>query len=222
VGVIPLLHDLSGERVLVFGGGSVGARRARTFTEEASVVVLSPAFADEGFGGAERVRAAPAPEAVPGWFDRVEPAVAVAATDDPAVNDAVERAAGERGVLYNRADRAGERDPHNVAVPATVRDGDAVVAVSTGVPALTRALRERIEPELAGAGAMAALASDLRGRLREQYPPAQRRAALRAVVRSEQVQNALAGGGESAEKTADRVAHAAADRAGDRPGSNDG
>jgi len=208
--VIPLLHDLAGERVLVFGGGSVGARRARTFAAEASVVVLSPGFVDESFGGAQRVRTAPTSEAVPGWFDRVEPAVAVAATDDTAVNDAVERAADERGVLYNRADRAGERAPRNVAVPATVRDGDAVVAVSTGVPALTRALRERIEPELAGAGAMAALASDLRERLRGEYPPAERRAALRAVVRSEQVQNALARGDETAEQTADRLARATA------------
>lgn len=219
--MIPLLHDLSGERVLVFGGGQVGARRARAFAAEASVIVLSPAFADEEFGDAERIRAAPGPDAIPGWFDRVIPAVVVAATDDAAVNDAVERVADERGVLYNRADRAGERDPHNVAVPAIVRDDDAVVAVSTGVPALTRALRERIEPELTDAGAMAALAGDLRKRLREQYPPAQRRAALRAVVRSEQVQNALARGDENARQIADRIARAAAERAGDRPGSND-
>jgi precorrin-2 dehydrogenase/sirohydrochlorin ferrochelatase len=215
--VIPLLHDLAGERVLVFGGGPVGARRARTFAAEAgSVVVLSPAFADAGFGDARRVRAAPAPDAVPGWFDRVEPAVAVAATDDAAVNNAVERAARERAVLYNRADRAGDRAPGNVAVPSMLRDGEVTVAVSTGVPALTRALRERVEPVVAGAGAMAALAGGLRDRLRDRYGPADRRAALRAVVRSDQVQNALARGDGTAEQVAERVARDAAEAAGDR------
>jgi precorrin-2 dehydrogenase/sirohydrochlorin ferrochelatase len=220
--VIPLLHDLAGERVLVFGGGTVGARRARTFAAEPGVwtVVLSPAFADAPFGGARRVRAAPAPDDVPGWLDRVEPAVAVAATDDPAVNDAVERAARQRGVLYNRADRAGDRAPGNVAVPSILRDGEVTVAVSTGVPALTRALRERVEPVLEGAGAMAALAGGLRDRLRERYSAAERRAALRAVVRSDQVQNALARGDDTAEQVAERVARDAAEAASDRAGED--
>jgi precorrin-2 dehydrogenase/sirohydrochlorin ferrochelatase len=68
--VIPLLHDFTGEVVLVFGGGPVGARKARRFGREARVVVLSPAFADRVFepderrdrdAGVELVRAAPTP-----------------------------------------------------------------------------------------------------------------------------------------------------------------
>ena len=196
--MIPLLHDFAGERVLIFGGGPVGARKARRFAREARVVVVSPTF-DADFGDGERVRAAPTPEEIPEWFERTEPALAVAATDDEAVNDAVARAARERGTLLNRADRSGgdgERSHLDVTVPATVRDDPVLLAVATGgrSPALSRYLRERFEEEFAGAGAMATLTGQLRERLREDTPPEARRAAIRAVVRSERVWKALGDG----------------------------
>ena len=195
--MIPLLHDFGGSTVVVFGGGPVGARKARRFAREARVVVVSPAFADAEFGDSERVRVAPTPDDVPEWFERVDPALAVAATDDETVNDAVARVARERGTLLNRADRSGESDKHlNVTVPATVRDDPVLLAVATGgrSPALSRYLRERFENEFAGAGAMATLTGRLRERLREDTPPEARRAAIRAVVRSERVWKALGDG----------------------------
>ena len=192
--MIPLLHDLTGERVLVFGGGSVGARRARTFAEEATVVVISPAFGDREFGGASLVRARPSPADVDGWIERAAPALVVAATDDEAVNDGVAAAARERGLPFNRADRSGERDHRNVAVPSIVRDGPVVVGLSTGSPALTRELRTRVEREVDGAGELAALTARLREDLRDEYSREERRTALRAVVRSERVWKALGSG----------------------------
>src|SRR6056297_3074140 len=155
--MIPLLHDFTGTTVLVFGGGTVGARKARRFAREADVVVVSPDFADADFGGAERIRAAPDDEAVADWIDRTEPALVVAATDDADRNAAIEQAARDDGALVNRTDQHGERDPGSVVVPATVRDDPVVAAVATGgtSPALSRYLRERIEAELTNAGAMA-------------------------------------------------------------------
>ena len=216
--MIPLFHDFSGSTVLVFGGGRVGARKARRFAREARVVVVSPDFGDREFGGAERVRAVPGPMAVPGWFDRADPALAVAATDDGQVNDAIARAARERGVLLNRADRSTDDDPaesnadsdrdgndgdewaREVVVPATVRDDPVTLAVATGgrSPALSRHLRERFEEEFAGAGAMAELSGRLRTELRERgVAPSERRTAVRAVVRSERVWKALGDSGPS-------------------------
>jgi precorrin-2 dehydrogenase/sirohydrochlorin ferrochelatase len=197
--MIPLLHDFTGSTVLIFGGGPVGARKARRFAREAQVVVVSPAFAETDFGNSERVRAAPTPETVPEWFERATPALAVAATDDESVNDAVARAAHGHGSLLNRADRSAgddEREHLDVTVPATVRDDPLVLAVATGgtSPALSRYLRERFETEFAGAGAMATLTGRLRKRLRESAPPETRRAAIRAVVRSERVWKALGDG----------------------------
>ena len=216
--MIPLFHDFSGSTVLVFGGGRVGARKARRFAREARTVVVSPDFGDREFGGAERVRAVPGPMAVPGWFDRADPALAVAATDDGQVNDAIARAARERGVLLNRADRSTDDDPaesdadsdsdgndgdewaREVVVPATVRDDPVTLAVATGgrSPALSRHLRERFEEEFAGAGAMAELSGQLRTELRERgVAPSERQAAIRAVVRSERVWKALGDSGPS-------------------------
>jgi len=192
--MIPLLHDFEGETVLVFGGGRVGARKARRFAREARVVVVSPDFADADFGASERVRERPEPEDVPAWFERTEPALAVAATDHAALNEAVEREARERGALVNRADESGDRDPGSVVVPATVRDAPVLAAVATGgrSPALSKYLRERLDDELAGAGEMATLTADIRAELKaEGMAPEGRRAAVRAVVRSDEVWKAL-------------------------------
>ncbi|WP_254769234.1 precorrin-2 dehydrogenase/sirohydrochlorin ferrochelatase family protein [Salinilacihabitans rarus] len=192
--MIPLLHDFGGATVLVFGGGPVGARKARRFAREARVVVVSPTFADADFGDAAFVRAAPGPDDVPAWLDSADPALVVAATDDEGVNDAVAAAARERGILVNRADRAGERDPGSVVVPATVREDPVVVAVATGgqAPALSRYLREDFEERLAGAGEMATLLAELRSELEARdVPPERRRELVTEVVNSSAVWTAL-------------------------------
>jgi precorrin-2 dehydrogenase/sirohydrochlorin ferrochelatase len=219
--MLPLYHDFTGRTVLVFGGGPIGARKARRFAAEARVVVVSPAFDGDGFGGAELVRARPAPEDVSGWFDRAAPALAVAATDDDAVNDAVAAAARERGVLVNQADRSaatgGDESgaaagpagpPVDVVVPATVADGDVRVAISTGgrSPALAKYLREQVESTVDGAGRMAELTGDLRAELRSSdLGPSARRDAVRAVVRDSGVWKGLRTGTPNPRQEATRV-----------------
>lgn len=191
--MVPLVHDFTGAAVLVFGGGTVGARRARRFAGEADrVVVVSPTFDADAYGDASLVRAAPGPGDVAAWVESVAPALVVAATDDEAVNAAAARAAREAGALANRADEAGGRDPGHVVVPAVVEDGTVSVAVTTGgrSPALARELRRRVEAELDGAGAMAELTADLRADLADR-PAAERRRALRAVADSAAVWKAL-------------------------------
>ncbi|MEF8863553.1 MAG: bifunctional precorrin-2 dehydrogenase/sirohydrochlorin ferrochelatase [Haloarculaceae archaeon] len=215
--MIPLLHDFTGEVVLVFGGGPVGARKARRFGEEARVVVLSPAFADREFqpgerrdpgAGVELVRAAPGPEDVAAWFERAAPALAMAATDDGAVNAAVAREARERGVLVNRADCSGDRGAGSVVVPATVREDPVVVALATGgsAPALSRYLRERFGEGLENAGEMASVVAEVREDLkRRNVPPEERRAAVRAVVRADGVWKDLGSDTDKARRTADGI-----------------
>ena len=226
----PLYHDFSDETVLVFGGGSVGSRKAIRFADEARVVVVSPVFGDRlaersetrteptGEGSAqpsdptapdtaaiELVRAAPDPDAVRGWVSRVSPALVVAATDDSAVNAAAEAAALDAGLLVNRTDVSGGREAGSVVVPATVDDDPVRVALSTGgaSPALSKALRERIETEIDGAGAMAALSGQLRRELRDRdISPEKRREAIRRVVRSDGVWKGLQKGGSNGRQEA--------------------
>jgi len=197
--MIPLFHDFRGESVLVVGGGSVGARKARRFAAEADVTVLSPEFGDREFGSAALVTAAPEPEDAADWVARVDPALVVAATDDADVNAAFADAAREAEALVNRADESaddadGGRGADSVVVPATAGEDPVTVAVSTGgrSPALSKYLREAFEAEFAGAGAMADLTGDLRAELKDAgVAPGERRAAVRAVVRSEPVWKAL-------------------------------
>jgi len=199
--MIPLFHDFHADSVLVVGGGSVGARKARRFAAEAEVTVLSPEFGDRDFGGADLVRTAPGPDDAADWVARVDPALVVAATDDADVNAAFADAAREADALVNRADESESasaddesRRVDSVVVPATAGEDPVTVAVSTGgrSPALSKYLRERVDAEFAGAGAMADLTGDLRTDLREAgVSPTERRDAVRAVVRSEPVWKAL-------------------------------
>ena len=220
--MIPLLHDFTDERVLVVGGGPVGARKARRFAAEAEVVVVSPAFADREFGAAQLVRAAPTPESVHTWVTRTDPALVVTATDEDSVNEAAAAAAREAGALVNRADggtesaedgESEEREEREqsfdtVVVPATVRDDPVTVAIATGgnSPALSKHLREEFEREFADAGAMAELTGTLREELKStDLSPTQRREAVRNVVRADEVWKALDSGRSKARHVAEDV-----------------
>ncbi len=210
--MIPLYHDFSDETVVVFGGGPVGARKARRFDREASVVVISPEFPEDEYGDAELVRAAPEGTRISEWFERTAPALAVAATDDAAVNAAVEREARRRGALVNRADHSGERDVGSVVVPATVRDRDLTVSISTGgaSPALAKELRRRIEREIDGAGELAAITADIRAELKARgVDPTHRRRAVRKAVRSSEVWKDLGTGESNPRQTVDAVVDSA-------------
>lgn len=211
--MIPLLHDFADDTVLLFGGGPVGARKARHLAQAARAVVVSPTFADADFGDAVLVRASPDESAVSDWLDRVDPPLVVAATDDAAFNAAIADAARRQGRLVNRADQSGgdetgERPAANVDMPAIARDGPVVVGVGTGgaSPALAAHLRDRITDEVAGAGEMADLTGDLRTELAERgLPAADRHAAVRAVVGDRGVWKALDSGGSKARQLAEDV-----------------
>lgn len=210
--MIPLYHDLHEETVVVFGGGPVGARKARRFGRESEVLVVSPEFPESDYGGAQRIRAAPTAEDIPAWFDRVSPALVVAATDAATVNEAIETTAETRGVLVNRADRSGSRSPGSVVVPATVEDGGVTVAVSTGgrSPALSKELRDRIEAEIEGAGELAEITADVRQSLKDGgVDPGRRRRAIRAVIDSPAVWKDLGRGDANPRQTVEAVVEAA-------------
>lgn len=134
----PVFLDLRGRLCVVAGGGRIARDKVLGLVEAgARVRVIAP-----------RVEAMPeGVEIIQRPFDPAElagAALAVAATDDPAVNQAVARAAGERGIPVNVVD-----DPEacTFLVPAVVRRGRVRVAISTGgaSPLLARRLRERIE-----------------------------------------------------------------------------
>jgi precorrin-2 dehydrogenase/sirohydrochlorin ferrochelatase len=98
--------------------------------------------------------------------------LAFVATDDGLVSPAVAREGRERGVWVNAADDPARCD---FILPAVVRRGALVVAVSTGgaSPALTRAIRDELEAYFTGDyAALADIVAEVRRELKEgERPP---------------------------------------------------
>ena len=130
--------DVTDRLVVIVGGGAVAVRKAKGLLEAGATRVrcVSPAFEAGMPEAVERVEEAYEPHHLEGA------AVVLAATDLPAVNDAVVRDARARGALVSRAD-ADEELLGDFTVPAVWRNGSFAVAVSAGGnPALAALVRD--------------------------------------------------------------------------------
>lgn len=152
---------VAGKRCVVVGGGQVAARKVAGLTAAgAAVAVVAPSICDDIRAGSAVLveRAYRTGDLDGAWL-------AIAATDDPAVNGQVHADGLAARVWVNAAD-----DPAacSFTLPAVVRRGPVSVAVSTGghSPALAGWLRDRIAeglgPEI---GALAELLSEARDEL---------------------------------------------------------
>lgn len=143
-GLYPVVLRLRDRRVLVVGGGEVGARRASGLVEAgAQVVVVSPRFAP-AFARLVDTAALTLIERRYVVEDLAGMALVVAATDDREVNAQVSADARRAGVLVSVVDDPRESD---FIVPAVVRRGDLLLAISTGgrSPALAGRLRRELD-----------------------------------------------------------------------------
>ncbi len=197
--MIPLMLDLVGRTVLIFGGGDVGARKAAFFQHEAEVTVFSRSFSpafddiavrqcrtDVGDLGDDELG-----RLLAGAF------LVVTATSDPALNNRIGTLCRERGILYNNA--AGEQG--DVLVPSVVAGRHYLLAVTTfGMsPAVPRYLRLRLEREYAELDRMIELQRDVRAILKDTEPAQDRRSAtLWSVLCDEDIWAALASDYEQA------------------------
>ena len=143
-GLYPVVLCLRDRRVLVVGGGKVGARKAAGLVDAgAQVVVVSPRFAP-AFARLVDTAAVTLVERRYTVEDLAGMTLVVAATDDRAVNAEVSADARRAGVLVSVVDNPRESD---FIVPAVVRRGDLLLAISTGgrSPALAGHLRREID-----------------------------------------------------------------------------
>ncbi|MHB1382034.1 MAG: precorrin-2 dehydrogenase/sirohydrochlorin ferrochelatase family protein [Thermoleophilia bacterium] len=158
----PVNLKLAGRQCIVVGGGKVAARKVVDLLEcGAAVRVISPELG-EGFQGLAGFVHEPR-----GYHEGdLEGAfLAIAATDDEAVNAAVVAEAASRGVILNVVDQPGRCD---FQVPASVRRGELLITVSSGgrLPALSKRLRQQLEDEFpAEWGRVLELLGDARARV---------------------------------------------------------
>lgn len=136
----PVLLDISRWTAVIIGGGPVAARKARGLLEAGAACVrcVAPAFCDAIPSEVERVRQTYCPEHLEGAR------LVFAATDDPEVNDAIVRDAAARQLLVNRAD-ADDDQPGDFTVPARLRHGEVILAISAGSPSLAALIRDKLE-----------------------------------------------------------------------------
>src|SRR2546429_7858549 len=202
----PVFLDLRGRRAVVIGGGAVAEQKVRGLTAAGAHVTvvspdLSPGLTDLAARGAIELRRRPyrGGDLAGAWL-------AIAATDDRAVNEAVYAEAERLGVPLNAVD---DLEHCSFIAPAIHREGDITVAVSAGgkSPALAVVLRQRVARLVGRAEArLCALLGELRPELAERVPDARARTALwYAIVDSDVIEFVRRGDVEGARGGVDEL-----------------
>jgi uroporphyrin-III C-methyltransferase/precorrin-2 dehydrogenase/sirohydrochlorin ferrochelatase len=141
---LPLFVDVRDRLVVVAGGGVVAQRRVEQLLKaHARVRVVAPQLGPElaAFRDHGRIEYRPVPFS-PAQLEGAM--LAIAATDDAAVNGAVAAAARERGILVNVVD---DGPSSSCIFPAIVDRSPLIIAVGSGgnSPTLARRVRAQIE-----------------------------------------------------------------------------
>ena len=181
----PLFMDLRGRRVLVVGGGDVAERKVDSLLQaEASVTVVSPDLTP----GLQKLQESGAIRSIRRKFDEpdLEDALLViSATDDPDIQRRVAVLARAKRILVNTVDQPKLCD---FIVPAIVRRGDLVAAISTSgkSPVLAATLKAKMESIITDDAARAArLLGDIRSEIHALFEdPDRRRKAFERIVES--------------------------------------
>jgi siroheme synthase-like protein len=181
----PIYLDLEGRDVLVVGGGAIAEGKALQLVgARARVTVVSPELTEALRAAADRGEI----NHLIGSFNEGDlngAFLVISATDDRKVNEAVARAARERGTLCNVVDQP---DLCDFITPALVTRGELQISVSTGGGSPT--LTQRVKREVAALigeeyGVLLEIAAEMRAEAKDHIADFERRKeALRSFVES--------------------------------------
>jgi precorrin-2 dehydrogenase / sirohydrochlorin ferrochelatase len=193
---LPLMLDLSGKRIVIFGGGSVGERKAELFSGCANTVVVSLEFTRrlhelEASGQLKLIKLdllaasdLEFTELISGAF------LVIPATSNFELNRKITDLAQESDILINQVDALG-----SVVVPSVIKRGDLVIGISTlgHSPAVSKYTRKQIESIITPVYSdMIRLQDELRAYLKEQVAEQnKRKEILWEVLENEAVWTAL-------------------------------
>ncbi|MDP3104933.1 MAG: bifunctional precorrin-2 dehydrogenase/sirohydrochlorin ferrochelatase [Candidatus Methanoperedens sp.] len=143
---LPLMLDLTGKEVVIFGGGKVGERKASFFSEAALVTIISRDFTPdlERLSEDGKIKLIKVQDLTDDEILRYmkNAFITIPATNDAILNENIASIADSKGKLVNRVDDMG-----NVIVPSVIRQGDIVIGISTlgYSPALSKFMRYKLE-----------------------------------------------------------------------------
>jgi len=142
---LPLMLDLSGREVVIFGGGEVGERKALFFCDYADVKLISKDFTPLLYSLSEEGKI----ELIKKDLNEKEIShylktafIVIPATNNKALNKRISTLAKQSGKLVDRVDDIGD-----IIVPSVIKRGDVVISISTlgKSPAISKYLRKKLE-----------------------------------------------------------------------------
>ena len=187
--LLPIFLKLDGRRCLLVGAGTVALEKIGSLLRTGAVLrVVAPQAREEihalaHAGKLEWVEKSFDPADLDGQF------IAITATDAPAVNEAVYRAAVERGIPCNSVDDIPNCDFYFGSV---VSRGDLQIAISTAgeSPAVAQRLRREIDEQLPqDLGSWLANLGGLRREVLETHPRSEERRLLLHALAQRQICN---------------------------------
>lgn len=167
--LLPIFLDVKEKPCLVVGGGETALRKITSLRRAGGRVrVVAPQLAEQ----LHALATAGDIEHAQRQFEDADlgaAVLAIAATDDPAVNRRVSRIARERGIPVNVVDQP---DACSFIMPSVIDRSPVVVAVSTSTasPVLARLLRSRLESLIpAGYGRLGELCGRYRAAVKARF-----------------------------------------------------
>lgn len=204
---LPLMLDLSGRKIVIFGGGAVGERKAELFCGCAETFVISLEFSPrlQELQASGQVRLfqldllsatdLTLKELISGAF------IVIPATSIFELNQKIAGIARESDILINQVDALG-----SVVIPSVIKRGDLMIGISTlgHSPAVSKYTRRQIERVITPAYSdMIRLQDELRNYLKNNVAEQRKRKDLLwKVLESETVWKGFSESYEKAEERA--------------------
>jgi len=177
---VPLFIDLKEKRTVIFGGGHVGERKAKTFCAHGPTTVVSKGFTPQlvkmADAGLIEVITDDVKNVTPYLTDAF---IAVPATNNRKLNEFIADQAKAKGVLVNQVDGIGE-----VIVPSIISREDIIVGISTmgKSPASARFMRLKIQELIDDVALMVGLQNHLRTILKTEIDSQRERRRLLELI----------------------------------------
>ncbi len=202
---LPLMIDLAGREVVIFGGGDVGERKAKLFCDHAIVTVISRDFTShlDKLSENKKIKLIKVKDLTELEIcEYMKNAfIAIPATNNALLNEKISQLASQSGKLVNRVDGIGD-----IIIPSVIERGDIIIGISTlgQSPALSKYIRHKIEtvvtPEFKE---MSKLQNEIRELLKSKvHDQKERKEILWDILNDDNVWAALAESHEKAYKVA--------------------